>query len=112
MILYGILNCDSVKQARKALEGNQIDYQFHDFKKQGINVETIQSWLAKQPLEKIVNKRSTSWKQLCDEQKASLLSGNLTVLTEMPTLIKRPVLVTDDTVHLGFDEVFYQSLTA
>ena len=113
MILYGIPNCDTVRKARKFLDENKIAYDFHDFKKQGLTLETIQNWLQSQPIEILVNKRSTSWKQLNDQQKQALLSGDdLTVLTEMPTLIKRPVLESETSLLIGFKEEEYQKLIA
>ena len=74
MILYGIPNCDTVRKARKYLDDNQISYEFHDFKKQGLTLETIQTWLQTQPIDVLVNKRSTSWKQLTDAQKQNLMT--------------------------------------
>lgn len=111
MILYGIANCDTVRKARKFLDEKQISYVFHDFKKQGLTQETIQNWLKYQPLEILVNKRSTSWKQLTEEQKQQLITGqNLSVLSEMPTLIKRPVLENNGSLLVGFKEAEYQNL--
>ncbi|BBN59699.1 arsenate reductase [Hydrogenovibrio marinus] len=111
MKMYGIPNCDTVRKARKFLESHDIDYEFHDFKKQGLDIDTIQTWLNKQPLDTLVNKRSTSWKQLSDEQKAALTSGSdLSVLTEMPTLIKRPVLEINASLLIGFSQAEYEEL--
>lgn len=111
MVLYGIPNCDTVRKARKFLDQNQIGYTFHDFKKQGLTLETIQKWLEYQPIERLVNKRSTSWKQLTDDQKNLLTSAkDLSVLTEMPTLIKRPVLQTTKGLLIGYAEADYQEL--
>ncbi len=115
MILYGIPNCDTVRKARKFLDTHQLKYLFHDFKKEGLSLSLIQSWLTQQPIEKLVNKRSTTWKQLSDAQKTQLMSQeNLTILTEHPTLIKRPVLQiengTQSSIMIGFDEKAYQSL--
>ncbi|MDX1353745.1 MAG: arsenate reductase [Thiomicrorhabdus sp.] len=111
MILYGIANCDTVRKARKFLDEKQISYVFHDFKKQGLTQEIIQNWLKYQPLEILVNKRSTSWKQLTEEQKQQLITGqNLSVLSEMPTLIKRPVLENNGSLLVGFKEAEYQNL--
>lgn len=113
MKMYGIPNCDTVRKAQKFLDAQQINYEFHDFKKQGLALETIQKWLEHQPIEILVNKRSTSWKQLTDEQKEKLLSkADLTVLTTMPTLIKRPVLETDTKLLVGFNTQDYQNLNA
>lgn len=109
MILYGIPNCDTVRKARKFLENNHLDYQFHDFKKDGLSIETIENWLQTQPIEVLVNKRSTSWKQLTDLQKEQLMSQeDLTVLTELPTLIKRPVLQRETVLMVGFKEADYK----
>jgi Spx/MgsR family transcriptional regulator len=111
MKMYGIPNCDTVRKARKYLDTHQVNYEFHDFKKQGLDLTTIENWLKMTGLEILVNKRSTSWKQLSDEQKQALISAtDLTVLTEMPTLIKRPVLEAGDTLLVGFKESDYQQL--
>ncbi|BCN93448.1 arsenate reductase [Thiomicrorhabdus immobilis] len=111
MKMYGIPNCDTVRKAQKFLDNEKISYQFHDFKKQGLSLATIQNWLESQPIEVLVNKRSTSWKLLTEEQKEKLMSKeDLTVLTEMPTLIKRPVLETNSGILVGFKAEEYQKL--
>ncbi len=110
MKMYGIPNCDTVRKARKFLDNQNISYEFHDFKKQGLTEAIIQQWLASQSIEKLVNKRSTSWKQLTDEQKTNLMEKlDLSVLTELPTLIKRPVLETGSELIIGFKESAYPS---
>jgi len=111
MILYGISNCDTVRKARKFLEANNVNFQFHDFRKDGFTLETFNQWLTLQPLDVLINKRSTSWKQLTDEQKQGLTSGtDLSPLLEMPTLIKRPILHIDKQLLVGFKESDYQAL--
>lgn len=110
MKMYGIPNCDTVKKAQKFLDAHQLPYHFHDFKKQGLDIALLESWLKVQPLDKLVNKRSTTWKQLDAAQKEALMAGDLTVLIATPTLIKRPVLQTDQDVIIGFDEKTYQTL--
>ncbi len=108
--LYGIKNCDSVKKARKWLESNSLDYQFHDFRTDGISKALVQPWLDAVGADTLLNKRSTSWKQLSDKQKTTVDVNDLSaknkaaiaLFLEAPTLIKRPVLVTADEVHVGF----------
>lgn len=110
MKMYGIANCDTVKKAQKFLNTRHVNYQFHDFKKEGIDRASLKSWLSKVPLETLVNKRSTSWKQLVKTQQQALMAGDLDILTALPTLIKRPVLVVGDTVLVGFDQAGYEAI--
>ena len=109
--LYGIANCDTVRKARKWLEAHQVPYHFHDFRKVGLSKETLQQWLQHFPLEKLVNKRSTSWRQLSEAEKQDLLDNqNLEILLQYPTLIKRPVLINAHKILIGFKEADYEHL--
>lgn len=111
--MYGIANCDTIKKAKNHLNNQGIAFEFHDFKKLGLSIEQINSWLAKVPIDKLVNKRSTSWKQLSDEQKNALMEQtDLSVLTQMPTLIKRPVLETNQQTMVGYKAAEYDEIIA
>jgi arsenate reductase (glutaredoxin) len=111
IILYGIKNCDSVKDARKWLDKQAIVYEFHDFRVQGISEKIVSDWLKQQPLELLINKRSTTWKSLSDACKNSLNKDNAPSLcVEHETLIKRPVLSIEGKIYLGFDETTYTQL--
>lgn len=108
--LFGISNCDSVKKAKKWLDNNGTDYQFHDFRKNGLNETTVAAWLNRVDASVLVNKRSTTWKQLDECNKARADSDTLALLLEHPTLIKRPVLATATQLFVGFNEAGYQQL--
>lgn len=111
MKMFGIPNCDTIKKARKFLDTHHINYEFHDYKQQGIDLGTLQQWLESIDLSLIVNKRSTTWRQLSESQKTELLEqSNLQILVDHPTLIKRPVLLTDSEILVGFSESDYQNL--
>ena len=111
--MYGITNCDTIKKARKYLDSKNISYVFHDFKKQGLSLPQVELWLQQQPIEVLINKRSTSWKQLSDEQKQALMEQtDLSILESMPTLIKRPVLETDNALLIDFKIDEYNNLIA
>ena len=62
--LYGIPNCSTVKKARAWLEARQIDYVFHDFKKEAPTAEWLAGCLQHVPLEILLNKRGTTWRKL------------------------------------------------
>jgi len=109
--VYGIKNCDSVKKARKWLTENHLEYQFHDFRSDGLSAELIQGFMARGDWEKLLNKRSTSWKQLEAAQKENLTEASvMALMLETPTLIKRPVLVTESQFFIGFNLEHYQKL--
>ena len=111
MILYGISNCDTIKKAKNWLELNNIDYKFHDFRKQGLEPEIIQSWLTQIPWDKLLNKRSSTWRNLELEVQQSVNAENIIqLLVENPTLIKRPVLNVNGIINVGFNADTYQGI--
>lgn len=111
LTLYGIDNCDTVRKARRWLEQQGKSYRFHDLRADGLDAETLRSWLAQVGWERVVNRRSTSWKALdpkardgMDNQRAA------TAILSAPTLVKRPVLVDDTLLEFGFSESRYRAL--
>jgi len=107
-ILYGIPNCDSVRKARAWLETQQIDYQFVDFKNTPPSMATINSWLACVGVAQLVNRRSTTYRQLEEADKKVLDEGDTaSVLANRPTLIKRPVLDWKGQISVGFTAIDY-----
>jgi arsenate reductase len=111
MILYGISNCDTVKKAKNWLETNNIDYRFHDFRKQGLEPETIKDWLSQISWDKLLNKRSTTWRNLDPEVQQSVNAETVVqLLVANPTLIKRPVLAVNGIINIGFNTDTYRGI--
>lgn len=109
--LFGIKNCDTVKKARKFLEQNTIDFSFHDFRADGLSDQQVVTFIQKIGLDTLINKRSTTWKQLTQEQRDNLNETNaISLCTEHPTLIKRPVLVYNGDYYCGFKDSDYQAI--
>lgn len=107
--LYGIKNCDTVKKARKWLDEQSVDYRFHDFRGDGLEADQVETWVAQLGWEQLINKRSTTWKQLDDATKAGLNDQSvIAVVLENPTLIKRPLLDQDSNYTVGFKVADYQ----
>ena len=112
LVLFGIKNCDTVKKARRWLETNVITYQFHDFRVDGLDKSTINTWLELVSWQELLNKRSTTWRQISMEQKETLdQSSAIDLMVINPTLIKRPVLVSDNQIIIGFDKSKYEQLS-
>ena len=109
--LYGIPNCDTIKKARKWLGDNNIAYEFHDYKKVGIDKETLQNWCKELGYETLINKRGTTWRKLDDELKNNINEANaIKIMQENTSVIKRPVLISDKTKIVGCNEADYKSL--
>lgn len=109
--LYGIKNCDTVKKAKRWLDDQNIAYEFHDFREDGLQQQQVSDWVGELGWETLVNKRSTTWKGLSDSAKASLNDQSvIEVILENPTLIKRPLLDTGSERHVGFKADQYQAL--
>lgn len=107
--LYGISNCNTVKKAKDWLEENQIAYQFHDYRKQGLTADLLESFELALGWEKLLNKQSTRWRKLNDDQKNNISKQTaLQYMLEMPALIKRPVLDTGEKMIIGFKADNYQ----
>jgi arsenate reductase len=109
--LYGIKNCDSVKKARRWLEAKPVAYTFHDVRIDGITADQIKHWIETLGWEAVVNKRSTSWKQLDQTVRENM--DEKTAVDEIllnPTLIKRPVLENEGNLVIGFKDSIYAEL--
>lgn len=109
--LYGIKNCDTVKKARAWLEHHKVDYHFHDFRADGLDEPQVKKWIAEIGLETLVNKRSTTWKELNDSIKDNFNADTaVAVIVENPTLIKRPLLDTGTQGYVGFKDAEYSKI--
>lgn len=102
-ILYGIKNCDRVKKAQNSLKEQNITFTFHDFRKDGIEAEKISHWIEKTSLEEVINKRSTTWKNLTTAEQSACHTTKtaIAVLASHPTLIKRPILEINGQILIG-----------
>tara|TARA_R110000772_G_scaffold41328_21_gene95965 strand:+ start:618 stop:959 length:342 start_codon:yes stop_codon:yes gene_type:complete len=109
--LYGIPNCDTIKKARAFLNQHAIAYEFHDYKKQGIGAPLLKQWCHEFGYENVLNRRGTTWRKLDAETKDQINEESaITLMQELPSLIKRPILVKDSKFLLGFNQSEYESL--
>jgi arsenate reductase len=111
-ILYGIPNCDTVKKARSWLADKGIETEFHDFKKAGVTPELIKGWLADVPWDVLLNRKGTTWRGLPEPRKAAITDSRsaMALMLELPSVIKRPVLVNGKKTTVGFSDALYQDI--
>jgi len=113
MKLYGIPNCNTVKKARDWLAGHDINVEFHDFKKYGVDAAIAQNWLKQTGWVKLVNRSGLTWRGLPDERKQQVCDDAtaLALMQEKPSVIKRPLLEKNGKLlHVGFDEAVYSRI--
>jgi len=109
--LYGIPNCDTMKKTRKWLAGHDVDYDFHDYKKKGVNATQLQQWIDAVGWEVLLNRRGMMWRKLSEEVRTSIDEKSaVQIMLETPSIIKRPVLVNNNEVLVGFNETEYSTL--
>lgn len=112
--LYGIPNCDTVKKARTWLTDHNVDYSFHDFKKQGVPEAQLDHWLAAVGWDTLVNRKGTTWRGLDAATKAAVLdaASARSAMLSAPSIVKRPVVVwANGQVTVGFKpETFAEQL--
>lgn len=110
-VIFGIKNCDTVKKARRWLDSQAIAYEFADFRESPPTLEQIHHWIDAVGLETIVNRRSTTYRQLTAEQQQSTdMDTWAHAIHAQPTLIKRPLLQHQDQFYCGFKEAQYKEL--
>lgn len=101
--MFGIPNCDTIKKARTWLESQGLAYDFHDYKKAGIDAPTLKGWCDQVGWEVLLNRAGTTFKKLSDDEKTDIdLDKAIGLMQAQPSMIKRPVLVSGDRLIVGF----------
>lgn len=92
--VFGIKTCDTCRKALKLLG----DAQFVDLRADGMPEARLQQAFDFFG-EDLVNRRSTTWRGLSEEERSG---DSLSLLRAHPTLMKRPLIVAGDEMHLGW----------
>jgi arsenate reductase-like glutaredoxin family protein len=99
LVLYGISTCDTCKKAIKALEGAGHAVRFRDVRADPLSPSELDRFIGEFG-DRLVNRNSTTYRGLSDWMKASDAEEQL---AEHPTLMKRPVIETEEALFLGWD---------
>jgi len=107
--VYGIKNCNKVRDTFKWLNENEIEYEFTNLKKEPLSEGKLDEFVHKVGLDVLINKRGTTYRNLGLKDKDLSEDELFDVLLENQTMIKRPVLELDDAVMVGYDEDAFDS---
>lgn len=101
--LYGIPNCDTIKKARAWLDGQNVAYRFHDYKKDGVDAPALARWVDRLGWETVLNRAGTTFRKLPEADRADLDAKKaIGLMTAQPSMIKRPILEAGETLLAGF----------
>lgn len=113
LTLYGIPNCDTVKKARSWLNAAGLVHDFHDYKKQGVDADLLNQWVAEVGWQPLLNRTGTTFRALSDEDKAGIDAAKaVRLMLANPSMIKRPVVTGAGALLVGFNQILWeQTLT-
>lgn len=101
--IYGIPNCDTMKKAFDWMKANSITYDFYDYKASGIDTARLKAWSGALGWEKVLNKASTTFKDLPEHAKTDLDEARaIALMAAQPSMIKRPIWEVGDRLYAGF----------
>ena len=108
--MFGIKNCDTIKKARTWLDVHGIAYAFHDYRAAGIDAARLGDWIDQVGWEVLLNRAGTTFRKLPEADRADLNVAKATALMlAQPSMIKRPVLDTGETLLVGFKPEAYEA---
>lgn len=104
--IYGIPNCDSVKKTFEWFRKNKIDFEFHNYKKDGIETSKLKKWCNLSDWKLLLNTKGTTWKKIADQFTNTKMNEKLaiSVMLEHNSIIKRPVFEHNNKIIVGYDE--------
>ena len=109
--IYGIKNCDTMKKARAWLDARGVPYSFHDYKTAGIDRARLQAWAKEVGWEVLLNRAGTTFRGLAETDQSGLDEEKaIALMLAQPSLIKRPVLVADGRLTVGFKAQSYDQV--
>ena len=109
--LYGIKNCDTMKKAWTWLDQHGVAYDFHDYKKAGIDRATLEGWVGRLGWEVLLNRAGTTFKKLPDADRQGIDEKKaIALMLAQPSMIKRPVLDAGGKLYVGFKPDSYAGL--
>jgi arsenate reductase len=110
--VYGITQCDQVRGARRWLKAHGVSYSFVDLKTTPPSQDTLLHWLKHIPFDSLLNRRGKTWRSLPEDRRKGVVDQGSAVdlMLEFPLVIKRPVVVWEDQIAVGFSDPLYCGL--
>ena len=103
--MYGIPNCDKIKEAKSWLEKHNAEYDFYNYKTEGCNERLAKKLLSHFSYNDLINKRGTTWRKLPESIRSSMDEiVAIDLMKSQPAIIVRPIFQIDEKWIIGFSE--------
>jgi Spx/MgsR family transcriptional regulator len=106
--VYGIKNCNKIRDTLKWLKTNDVEHHFYDLKKEPLTREELEEFVHRIGLDVLLNRRGMKWRQLGLKDKNLSDDELFEQLLEHQTMIKRPVLIKGEAILVGYDEEAFE----
>ena len=114
MIYICYPKCSTCKKAQKWLDYNGIEYETRDIKENNPTYAELKEWHGKSnlPLKKFFNTSGLLYRSMNLKDKLVNMSEEeqLELLATDGMLVKRPIIITDNTVLVGFKEKEWENV--
>lgn len=109
--VYGIKNCSTVRKALVWLDENKVEYNFHDFKKEGLAESKVNEWIEKKDWQTVINRKGHTWRKLDEKTRESINDKSIAskIAVANPSIVKRPVIEFKKILLFGFDEDIFDN---
>ncbi len=105
LTVFGIKSCDTCRKARKYFAENDIEFQFHDVRDDGLDIQMLERWSDRIDWNKLLNRQSLTWRKIPEVDRAEVTRDKaFALMIDNPTLVKRPVLESELFIAVGFSE--------
>ena len=105
MKFYGLKTCDTCRKAQKELRAAGVGFEAVDVRADGVSADKLQEWVSVVDWKKLLNTRSTTWRNLDASDKDGVDEAKaITLMATNPTLIKRPVIELDGEILVGWNK--------
>jgi Spx/MgsR family transcriptional regulator len=105
LTVFGIKSCDTCRRAKKYLAEHNIEFQFHDLRDDGLDIQMLERWTQRIGWARLLNKQSLTWRKIPEVDRNDMTHDKaLAAMIDNPTLVKRPVLEADKFIAVGFSE--------
>ena len=105
LTVYGIKSCDTCRRARNFLTEHNVEFQFHDLREDGLDIQMLERWTQRIGWARLLNKQSLTWRKIPEVDRNDMTHDKaLAAMIDNPTLVKRPVIESKKFIAVGFSE--------